>query len=186
LQFFIRNDYINDDNDDFEDWEGDYYYLNKKDYKGLLKYRLFNANKNKNDIYRQLDLAEAYILNKEYKTAITFLYSLHKKYPDIDSIQYYILDALFACGKNENDIQWINKPKILLLSDSTIEICYNFLKGKRKHRNICDIYFHLMSFGYLKFNEENLKDKLKEDNRFQYNNNSEQWHDYEFKLSRKK
>lgn len=45
----------NDDElyDDFEDWEGDSYYLEKKDYSGLLKYRKQYAERRPNDLYAQ-------------------------------------------------------------------------------------------------------------------------------------
>ncbi len=48
----------NDDElyDDFEDWEGDSYYLGKKDYSGLLKYRSNMLNEGPMICMRRLDL----------------------------------------------------------------------------------------------------------------------------------
>ena len=49
----------------FEEWEGDYYYLEKNDYDGLVKYRDAAAQANPKDIYSQIRLGEAYILNNQ-------------------------------------------------------------------------------------------------------------------------
>lgn len=150
----------------FEDWEGDDYYLKKNDYAGLVKYREAAAQVDPKDVYSQIRLGEAYLLNKEYEKSLVFLSKLHRKYPDFEDIQFFILDALFALGKSEKDFEWINKPCILEIEEA-IDMCEHFLKKKRKGVMISDLYCELLGTKYLKFKEEELFDALNKDRRFE-------------------
>jgi tetratricopeptide (TPR) repeat protein len=79
----------NDDelHDDFEDWEGDVYYLEKEDYPGLLKYRKEYARRRPDDLYAQIRLVEAYNLVGDYQAAIDFCSKFHRQYPKIPDFQ---------------------------------------------------------------------------------------------------
>ncbi len=156
--------------EDLEDWESDYCYINKNDYDGLLKYREQVAKNNPKDYYPQWRLGEAYILNKKYDKAIDFLSKLHKEYPDFGDVQYSLLDALFATGKNENDYNWTIKPPVLRLDKYVLDFCYDFLKNKRKGRSISAIYCELLPKGYLRFEEDDLFKALVTDERFEIEN----------------
>ncbi|NIR50571.1 MAG: hypothetical protein GWN55_10160 [Phycisphaerae bacterium] len=80
--------------DEFEDWEGDAYYLEKEDYVGLLKYRKEYAQRRPDDLYAQIRLGEAYNLVGDYQAAIDFCSKFHRRYPKIPDFQHVILDAL--------------------------------------------------------------------------------------------
>ena len=76
------------------------------------------------------------------------------------------MDALFALGKNENDFNWIEKPIVLRISDGVLDVCYEFLKPKRKPHSLFDIHTYFDTKGYLLFTEEELFTALIEDDRF--------------------
>jgi len=154
------------DDDGFEDWEPLVEFREREDYAGLVEYCKHRAERFSNDFWSQFHLGEAYVLNGEYEKAIEFLSHHHKKHPWNIDFQYVILDALFALGKNENDFNWIEKPVVLRMSDSILDICYEFLKPKRKPRSVFEIHAHFDTKGYLLFTEENLFKALTQDDRF--------------------
>jgi len=156
--------------EDLEDWEADYCYINKNDYEGLLKYREQVVKNNPKDYYAQWRFGEAYILNKKYDKAIEFLSKLHKKYPDFGDVQYSLLDALFATGKDENSYKWVIKPTVLRLNKYVLDFCYEFLKYRRKGISISTIYCELIPKGYLRFEEGDLFKALATDDRFEIEN----------------
>jgi len=167
----------NDDElyDDFEDWEGDSYYLEKKDYSGLLKYRKQYAERRPNDLYAQIRLGEAYNLVGYYQTAINFLTKFHRRYPDIPDFQHLILDALFATNRTENDFTWTRKPTIIRLTSAVLDWCYNYLQPKRKPRSINDLYVEFIPKGYLCFSEKDLFNALRKASRFVVEGRDDDW-----------
>lgn len=153
-------------NNEFEDSEAQYYFINNEDYKGLLKFNLERAAKYPNDPYAQYYLGEAYIYNKQYKKAIDFLTVHYNKYPENLDYQYLILQALFALGKNENDFNWKEKPNVFRLNKNFLDKCYSYLRFKRKARTISEIYGHFFLNGYMNFTEEDLFEAIIKDKRF--------------------
>jgi len=162
----IERDTSMGDSED-EDWEDDYNLISKGDYEGLKKLREVAAKNSPKDIYALWRLGEAYILCKEYEKAIEYFKPLYRENPDFLDIVYSILDALFALGKNENDFQWVSEVKVIRLGREVSDFCYDYLKGKRKPRDLNDVYCQLMGEGYLAFDEEELQKYLDEDNRFE-------------------
>lgn len=57
----------------------------------------------------------------EYEKAIEFLSELYNEHPYFTDAEHYLLDALFALGKNESDFDWVEKPVVLRLSDELLE-----------------------------------------------------------------
>ena len=155
--------------DECEDWEGDYYYYNKEDWNGLVKYREQRVKNYPEDLDVQWQLGEAYVLNSEFKKALGFLEKLYYKDPDDINVKHSILDALFGLDRTENDFNWIEKPTILKLNLESIDICYNLLKPKRKPKDIADLYIDLMGYGYLTFEENDLLEAILNDGRFMVN-----------------
>ena len=167
----MKNNNINYNitNEDSEDWEDDaeLYYNGK--WEDLLDLRLRKARSNPNDLYAQYYLGEAYNLNKKYDEAIAFMYEWHKKEPWNDDFTIIILDALFAIGKNENDIEWVIKPEIVRISKDLVDKCYKYIKSKKKDRDIHDLYDLFLIgeyYGYFAFSKEDLIEALKKDGRF--------------------
>ena len=155
-----------DEPDELEAWEPPVEFRKKEDYAGLVEYCKRRAERFPDDPYAQFYLGEAYVLNGEYEKAIEFLSRHHKKQPWNIDFQHVILDALFALGKNENDFNWIEKPVVLRMSDNILDVCYEFLKPKRKPRLVLEIHTHFVTKGYLLFTEEKLFKELMEDDRF--------------------
>ena len=120
------------DSYDFEQWEVDSYFWDKKDYEGLVKYREGRFFRCPEDLDNHYKLGKAYVLNRNYKKAIKFLTKLHEKASDWTDVQHLILDALFALGKNEKDFHWLEKPVVVRLDKNVLDSCYNYLKRKRK------------------------------------------------------
>ena len=162
--------------DDMEDWEADAALYYQKDWKGLVEYRFRQAQKYPGDHNCQWRLGEAYVLNKEYEKAISFLLGLHKKHPDDPNVQGSLLDALFAIGKDETDIEWVIKPNALRLDNDILDICCNILKGKRKPRSVAELYVDLYSNGFPAFDEDQLMEFLLLDHRLEFTGST----DYSF------
>jgi len=164
-----------DDNtgeDGYEDWEDDYELINKGDYEGLKMLRQKIAKDNPEDIHAQWRLGEAYVLCKEYEKAIDYLETLYGNNPDDGDIEHSILDALFALGKSERDFKWVSIPKVLRLNKEISDFCYEYLKGKRKARELDEVFCQLIVEGYLTFDEEELLNYLIKDGRFEFQNDT--------------
>ena len=69
-------------------------------------------------------------------------------------------------GKNEDDFDWTEKPVILRMSDDILNICYEYLKPKRKPRSIIELHTEFVMKGYLLFTSEDLFKGLVQDPRF--------------------
>lgn len=152
--------------DEYEDWEDDYYYFNKGDWNGLVKYREQRVKNYPEDLDAQWQLGEAYVFNNEFEKALKLLEKLYYKDPYDINVKHSILDALFGLDKTENDFNWIEKPMVLRLNLEVIDICYNLLKSKRKPKDIYELYIDLMMDGYLTFQENDLLEAILNDGRF--------------------
>ncbi len=154
------------DFDEYEDWEDDYYYFNKGDWNGLVKYREQRVKNYPEDLDVQWQLGEAYVFNNEFEKALKLLEKLYYKDPHDINVKHSILDALFGLNKTENDFNWIEKPMVLRLNLEVIDICYNLLKSKRKPKDIYELYIDLMVDRYLTFQENDLLEAILKDDRF--------------------
>ena len=168
-----------DDIENLNDYEGyeneEYFYLlEEKDYPGLIQYCIDRAAENPDDLHAKAHLGEAYILNGNYETALSYLKKCHQQYPEIDEYQYLLLDALFEMGLNEDDYDWSKKPVVLRLNKEIIDACYFYLKPKRKPRSIYTIHNEFIFKGYIAFTPEDLLSELLKDERFIANNPEDQ------------
>ena len=166
--------------DDFEEWEDEAELFYAEDWEGLIKLRVQKVDKSPDDIDYLYLLGEAYVLGSEFEKAIKFLYPVYKRFPEHTGVQRTLLEALFKSGKDETAIEWINTPKIINLGKDEINFCYDFLKNKRKARDIHTIYYnynYLYEFEYMNFNEQDLYEALKKDKRFVIENDTGNWFD---------
>lgn len=178
---------MNDDNGDFESWEGDYLLIQEEDWVGLLRLRKEKAKNNPKDLYCQWRYGEALVFNKEYSNAIDFLTPIYNNDPDYDDVVSSILDALFGLGKTENDFDWVEKPVVLKLDDKTKNSCTNFLKNKRKPVPFLRVYEHLIfQSDYIAFKEKDLCEYLKNDRIFVFSGELMYFWDVDIKLSKEK
>ena len=146
------------DNNDFEEWEGDYQLIQEEDWAGLVKLRKQKAEKYLHDLNSQWRYGEALVLNQEFKQALEFLTPIYKREPDYTDVIHSILDALFGLGKTEKDFDWIEKPVVLKLNEETKKLCYEFLKNKRIPIPFLSLYEHLVIQSYyLKFKEKDFE-----------------------------
>jgi len=139
--------------------------LESKDYGGLIEYLENYTRLNPKDEYAKCRLGEAFILNGEYESALKYMSEMYKQSPDNINVEYVLLDALFALGKDENDFEWSKKPKIIRITEA-VEICYIKLKNRRKRIGIYDLYSAVIIKGYLPFNVQELYEAVKSDGRF--------------------
>jgi hypothetical protein len=151
---------------DWEDWEYDTELFYSANWEKLVEYRYNKAERYPDDPDSQCSLAEAYVFNKEYEKAINLLSDLIKDYPEDLNIQYTLLDALVASGKDETAVKWIVKPDVLKLDQSTLDRCYEFLKNKRKPRNVLEVHLELYKYGYMVFDADQLMAFMHTDERF--------------------
>lgn len=100
-------------------------------------------------------------------------------------IQYNLLDALFSVGKDETDVNWIVKPKLMRLDRNTLDYLYNFMKRK-KPRTIHELHLELYNEGYPAFNEDQLMAFLHLDNRFEFTGSEDESHNCLMRVAGKK
>ena len=106
------------------------------------------------------------MLNDQYEKAVDFLGKLHGKHPDHPDVQYTLLDALFATGKDEDDFDWVEKPAVVRFDNEVSNECHSYLKSKRKPRSVEDVYQIFLAKGYLLFTSEDLLKAMKTEQRF--------------------
>jgi len=174
------------DNYDFEEWEGDYQFIQEEDWAGLVKLRKQKAEKNPHDLHRQWRYGEALVLNQEFNLALEFLTPIYKREPEHMDVIHSILDALYGLGKTEKDFNWIEKPIVLKLNDETKDLCKDFLKNKRKPIPFTSLYEHLIFQSYyLTFKEKDLYVYLKTVGLFKFSGDEKEFWDVDIKLLKK-
>ena len=152
--------------DDGEAWEVYEELLKNEDYPGLVEFCQREVVRDPEDLHAQERMGEAYVLDGQYHKAIVTMGEVHRKFPDIDSFQHLILDALFAAGKTENDYDWVLEPSVLRISRAVLDDCHEYLRPKLKPRDVAELSFELMKAGCLTFSDEELLRALAEDGRF--------------------
>ena len=174
------------DNIDFEEWEGDSFLIEDEDWPSLVKLRKQRAEKRPSDFFSQWSYGEALIFNREFKRALEFLTPIYKKEPNHPDVIHSILNALYGLGKTENEFNWIENPAILKLNDKTIKLCVDFLKQKRKPIPFLSLFEYLIiEFDYVKFQEKELLDYLKNVGFFEFSDIEKEFWDVDIKLLKK-
>jgi len=155
-----------EDFDDFEAWEVHAELLENEDYPALVDYCEREVARRPEDLYAQNRLGDAYVLNGQHGKAIETMGEVHRKFPDIDAFQHVILDALFATGKTEADYDWVQEPRVLRIGRGVLDDCHDYLRPKRKPRDVAELSLELTSKGYLTFSADDLLRALADDSRF--------------------
>ncbi|MCI5163082.1 MAG: hypothetical protein D3917_13910 [Candidatus Electrothrix sp. AX5] len=157
---------------DFEAWEDYADFHDRQDWPGLVAYCEEDVAQDPDDLHGAERLAVAYFLNGDYEKAIEFASQIHQECPEIPEFQDRILDALFALGKTEDDFEWTDRPTVVRLSPDVANICYDYLRPKRKSRDVVELSWELRKLGYLAFTEHELLEYLQLDSRFVIDGNS--------------
>lgn len=169
----MKNDY-----DDFEDWEVEAEMIDNGEWEKLVEYRRVQVKNHPDSPYDGWALGEALVLNKDYEEAISLLSALHKKHPDDPNTQHTLLDALIAVGKDENSVDWINKPVVIKLDKDILDCCYDYLQPKRKRITVDELYIDLIcGEGYPMFSAEQFMRYLQSDNRFTFTGDLDRYYD---------
>ena len=143
--------------DELEDWEEDYNLADSGNLTGLLELRRKKAFRRPSDLHAQEAYAAALNMNKKYVETIEFLKPLYAENWDIGFGIYEILDALFALKKTEDNFDWVKKPEIIKLDQSTIAFCREHLINKRKPYSVCQLHTDMiLRSDYVAFNESEL------------------------------
>lgn len=151
---------------DFESWEPYAELIERRDYEQLVAHCEKEADRRPGDLHALERLGNAYVLNGNYEKAVRRMGKCHREYPDIDAFQHIILDALFAMGKTEHDFDWATPPRVVRLGRAVCDLCYEYLRPKRKPRSVNELHSGMLHRGYLTFSEEQLLKALQADQRF--------------------
>lgn len=141
--------------------------IEKRDWAGLVAYLEQVIARRDGDLYTVKDLGEAYVMNGEPQRAIELLTPVHRRRPDFADVQWVILDALFAQGRDETCFQWTRPLSVLRLGTGVLDACWAYLDRKSEPGDLEELYCELLSLGYLAFNESQLLAALEEDPRFE-------------------
>lgn len=156
--------------DDPENWEEEDEFIYREDWPGLLAYQEQIAKKRPNCIDEQWKLCQSYINNGLYEKALNYLGILYQNAPDDKNIIGSLVEVLLLLGLSENDFNFEKPPVVFRLHADLLDICYAFLIGKRKPEVILNLYCSLiLSADYLDFEEVDLINLLKQDERFLIN-----------------
>ena len=118
------------------------------------------------DNFARFSIAQAYFFNYDYDKALETLHYLHKKTPDDPDVLYFIIEALLASGKTQDEFDWVVKPDILNLTETVMDTCYNMLKPGYKACSIDHLFNIFYEKAYLMFTPEQLLAALANDGRF--------------------
>ncbi len=140
--------------------------IENRDHAGLVAHLEGIVARRGEDLYAVKDLGEAYVMNGEPRRAIELLTPVHRRRPDFEDVQWVILDALFAQGKDETCFQWKSVLRVLRLGSEVLDACRVHLERKREPRDLEELYCELLSLGYLTFDERQLLAALDQDPRF--------------------
>lgn len=138
----------------------------KEDFKELIRLHRKQLTDWPEDNFARFSLAQAYFFNYDYDQALGTLLHLHRQMPDDPDVLYFIIEALLASGKTEDEFEWVAKPDILHLTENVMDTCYNMLKPGFKACAIDHLFNIFYDKGYLMFNREQLLAALANDARF--------------------
>ncbi len=141
--------------------------IENQDYAGLVAFLEAVVARREGDLYAVKDLGEAYVMNGQPRRAIELLTPVHRCRPDFEDVQWVILDALFAQGKDETCFRWTRALTVLRLGAGVLDACWAYLEGKREARDLEELYCELLSLGYLAFDQRQLLAALDGDPRFE-------------------
>jgi len=152
----------------FDEWcDLHYELIEHKKYPELVEHCRKRFERDPQDEHGVEALAEALVLNKQYQESIDMLTPRYMKDPEHPLYEHAILDALFGMGKSTEDFSWKLKPKVSEISQDTLNVCFDYLKPKRKPRSVSDMYImFIIGGGYVRFTEDELFQALIDDKRF--------------------
>ncbi len=140
--------------------------IEDEDYAGLVEYLEGAVARRPDDAYARTDLGEAYVVNGEPGRALELLAPLYARAPHFEAVQWVILDALFAGGRDETAFDWVEVPAVVRLDDRTLDACFSDLERRGRPEDVEGLYSRLLCCGYCAFAEDDLLSALRRDGRF--------------------
>ncbi len=119
-----------------------------------------------NDLAVLYYLARTFLENSEPEKVIELIGQAHRRYPRLLDFQEVLLDALFALGQDENDFEWAGEIRIFRLDQSVVDLCYEYLKRKRRPRSGSELEELISREGCCLFTGKELVEALTKDDRF--------------------
>ncbi|MCK4258367.1 MAG: hypothetical protein KAX49_05280 [Halanaerobiales bacterium] len=71
-----------------------------------------------------IDELEVEYMDDDFEKTIDVLTVVLKEDPENIDAQLYVLDALFALGRDENSFEWDVKPLVIRISKTVADDCY--------------------------------------------------------------
>jgi tetratricopeptide (TPR) repeat protein len=152
--------------EDFEAWEEYVVLFERGDFPALVRLYEEDLRRWPHDVNTQCDLGDTYIRNGQPQRAIELLVPLHRADPDQLAYQHVILDALFALGRTEKDFDWVVAPRVYRLGPEVLDVCFGYLRSKRRPRHVVELVGAVLLDGYRAFSYEELVAALRADPRF--------------------
>jgi tetratricopeptide (TPR) repeat protein len=151
----------------FEGFQVEFDMINNKEWDRLYNFRLKKAKLNYYDLESRINLAEVYILKKDYNKAVEEFKKLHEIDSENRYITDYLLESLEKLNIDFNKFDWKKKPIVVELNKNIMDKVFEYLKGKRKPIEIEDLMYIASDFEYTNFTRKEFKNKLKKDGRFE-------------------
>ncbi len=139
--------------------------LEAEDYSALVDFLERVVDRRPDDAFSAKDLGEALVLDDQAERAIELLGPIHRRHPHFEDVQFVLLDALFALGRDEHSFDWVQEPVVLRLDAATVDRCLGMLILRTRPVFVASLYDELLVEGYLAFDEERLLEALHHDSR---------------------
>ncbi len=151
---------------EYESWEIDYELREREDAELLVAHYEAVAEWVGTSPHVAHRLGDAYVRCGQPEKAIELLTELHRRHPSNQDVQYVILDALIAMGRDETDFDWAARVRVYTLGPSVLDRCFVYLEPKRHPLSVYQLHCELALDAYCAFTPEALLEAVKADPRF--------------------
>lgn len=137
-------------------WHAEDDVLRRGDLQGLVRLRRRWVEDNPSSIHFIEDLAEAHSMAEQWEAVIALLTPAHDRWPCRETVQRFLLEALFALGKCERDFQWKQRIPVLRLGPKVVDLCRQLVFDADGVQVMGELYEDLSYHGFLAFEWKDL------------------------------
>lgn len=130
--------------------------LARGDVQGLIRLRQQWVAEDPSNIHFLEDLAEAHVMAQQWESVIDLLTPVHARWPARETVQRYLLEALFALGRCEKDFQWKQRIPVLRLGPKVVDLCRQLVFDGGGLLVMGELYEDLSYHGFLAFDWQEL------------------------------
>ncbi len=141
-------------------------YWENRDFEGLFAHYFDILTRRPNDLAALYRLGRAHLENGEPEAVLEVVGAAHRRYPRLLDFQELLLEALAALGRDESEFDWASEIRIVRLDSAAAELCYEYLKRKRRPRYGSELADLLSRHGCCLFTSSQLLTALGGDDRF--------------------